>query len=574
MTIAIRMFLLLAATTLIPSCNNEIGKDLGGPGGTLIVPLAAPSGLTATPQVSTTSISLSWADNSSGETGFRVEVNDAPFGAPPIVFVAITSAGATSYTWTGFANTTYYFRVYAVTATLQSDPTSVVTATTLDPPPTPSGFTATVVSTSRIDLSWIDVANETGYRIERSLDGGNSWATLNLQAANATAYSDLGLAADTTYTYRLLATNMDGDSSPTPSASAMTLSASMTLSSTATAGIVGQFTSIAVTPAGVPHVAHYDVTNGNVLYTTTGGAPLAFTTVDTGPTGTQDVGATGTAIVLDNSGFYHIAAQDLTSSALRYITNASGSVVATTLDSVAGGLLGQKPRMAYHAATDTLTLAYHRFPPASSISIRVATKIGAGAWTFEDISTAVDASSQFSLAVDSSGTPQLALTQAATFYLYHAVRTGPGAWTLTQIPVSGGSPYPIHTAIAIDGAGFPHVAYYEFFSQDLFHATNTSGSWVSEPIHQLPSGMGNVGQYPSMSIDLSSGRIHVAYYDSSNGDLRYARKDPAGSWILRLIDLTGDVGKFTGVAVDGSGQAWISYFDATNGELKIANGSP
>ena len=36
-------------------------------------------------------------------------------------------------------------------------------------PPAPTGLTGTAVSSSRIDLSWNNVANEEGYNIERKL---------------------------------------------------------------------------------------------------------------------------------------------------------------------------------------------------------------------------------------------------------------------------------------------------------------------------------------------------------------------------------------------------------------------
>jgi hypothetical protein len=519
-----------------------------------------------------TEINLAWADNTPYETEYRIDVDSTPNFINPIAAVILVPANTTSYAYSGFTTTTYYFRVVAVTATLQSDPSNVVTITTGNPPPTPSGFTATVASSSQVDLTWFDVFNETSYRLERSTDGGVNWSTLVTLPANTTSHSDTGLTADTQYSYRLFATNADGDSAPA-GPQTVTTQVNISIDRFISGANVGRFTSIALFSPSIEAIAHYDVTNTNVLLTTYDGA-FTTSTVDTGPTGTQDVGGSGTAIAIDSSGFFHIAAQDVTNATLRYITNAGGSTVATTIDSVAGGFLGHKPRMAYHAATSTLYIAYHRFPPASSISVRVATKVGAGAWTFEDIPLSVDASSLFSLSLDpSSGAPHLALTQASTTNLYHAVRTGPGAWTLTQIPVAGGSPYPIHTAIAIDAAGFPHVAYFEFFSQDLFHATNAGGSWVSEFIHQTPSGL-SAGWYPSVAIDQATGRIHVAYFDDTNDDLRYARKDPGGTWVLKLLDAAGLVGSYTSMVLDSTGAVHIGYYDETNGDLKRASGTP
>src|ERR1039458_587789 len=63
-------------------------------------------------------------------------------------------------------------------------------------------------SASRIDLAWTDnSSNETGFIIERASSSNFAGAVLvTTTAANATAYSDTGLTANTTYYYRVRAT--------------------------------------------------------------------------------------------------------------------------------------------------------------------------------------------------------------------------------------------------------------------------------------------------------------------------------------------------------------------------------
>jgi hypothetical protein len=96
----------------------------------------------------------------------------------------------------------------------------------LPPSAAPSGLTATAASSSRITLSWVDnTSNETGFKVERATDSGFT-ANLTLvttTAANATNYTDTGLSANTTYYYRVRATNPAGDSGNSASASATTL---------------------------------------------------------------------------------------------------------------------------------------------------------------------------------------------------------------------------------------------------------------------------------------------------------------------------------------------------------------
>ena len=81
-----------------------------------------------------------------------------------------------------------------------------------NPPAAPSGLMATVVSSSRIDLSWTDHAdNEQGFQLERSTNGIDyvEFATVS---ANAENRSDTGLSPETPYYYRLRAFNGFGPS--------------------------------------------------------------------------------------------------------------------------------------------------------------------------------------------------------------------------------------------------------------------------------------------------------------------------------------------------------------------------
>jgi hypothetical protein len=79
-------------------------------------------------------------------------------------------------------------------------------------PDAPSGLAASAASASQINLTWNDVATETGYTIERSLDGSTGWTQVGATSADATTFSNTGLTAGTTYHYRVVATNSAGAS--------------------------------------------------------------------------------------------------------------------------------------------------------------------------------------------------------------------------------------------------------------------------------------------------------------------------------------------------------------------------
>jgi len=100
-------------------------------------------------------------------------------------------------------------------------------------PQPPTGLTANLVTPSKINLNWIAPSDPgslllTGYKIERSTDGGNTWSTIVENTRNtSTTYTDTGLASGTTFTYRVSAINPIGTSSPSNTASATTSSIGM-----------------------------------------------------------------------------------------------------------------------------------------------------------------------------------------------------------------------------------------------------------------------------------------------------------------------------------------------------------
>jgi fibronectin type 3 domain-containing protein len=77
----------------------------------------------------------------------------------------------------------------------------------------PTNLAATVISNSQVDLSWTDNSTiETGFAIERSSDGGVSFAPLAQVNANVTAYSDTTVADGQSYVYRIKAIDLTSSS--------------------------------------------------------------------------------------------------------------------------------------------------------------------------------------------------------------------------------------------------------------------------------------------------------------------------------------------------------------------------
>jgi len=181
--------------------------------GELVVPVPAMAVVPASPSSLTASasgcvVTLGWVDHSADETGFLVErsVSGGAFAT-----LGTVGANATGYTdATVVEGVTYGYRVSACNAMGNSMPTA--TASVLVPVlvPTPATGLTAVAGTTSVTVSWIDTAaNETSYRLERSVNGGSYllWVVLG---ANTTGYTDTAVTAGSTYAYRVVAANSAG----------------------------------------------------------------------------------------------------------------------------------------------------------------------------------------------------------------------------------------------------------------------------------------------------------------------------------------------------------------------------
>lgn len=122
------------------------------------------------------------------------------------------------------------FNILLVVASLDEPENSIriyTTAVSSDvdqsaPPDAPSDLAATTMSSNQINLSFTDHSDsETGFTIQRSTDSTN-WLTITTTASQVTSYSNTGLAASTTYYYRVNACNLAGCSSYSDAANATT----------------------------------------------------------------------------------------------------------------------------------------------------------------------------------------------------------------------------------------------------------------------------------------------------------------------------------------------------------------
>jgi len=213
-------------------------------------------------------------------------------------------------------------------------------------------------------------------------------------------------------------------------------------------------------------------------------------------------------------------------------------------------------------------------PPTATSQLRYARKPPAGPWKLTKGVVASDPGARHSLAVNSSGIPHV-LSVDSTGDLrvaYGPIGPAPGWTGLPPVP----SPVPLprvdDTGMAVDRAGSVHVVFHESGSQALYHAAFILSGWIVESVDQSPGC--DLGSSCALTAEPSTGRLHVAYFDATRKDLRYARKDPGGPWVRRIIEAVGDVGSDASISVDGAGKVYIAYRDETHRRLRIAAGRP
>jgi hypothetical protein len=177
--------------------------------GSTTVP-AAPTTLEAQ-TASGTSVQLTWTDDAGDATAFLIERSlgsDGQFSP-----AAVVDTGMRSYTDADLdTGTDYFYRVRAVNAAGQSNPSPEADAIPPTPPVTPTGARTVQVTPTEIDLAWLDNSdNEQGFRIWRQANGAG-FRTIAVLPTNTASYTDAGLTPDTAYDYHIQAYNVAGHS--------------------------------------------------------------------------------------------------------------------------------------------------------------------------------------------------------------------------------------------------------------------------------------------------------------------------------------------------------------------------
>lgn len=127
-----------------------------------------------------------------------------------------------------------------------------------------------------------------------------------------------------------------------------------------------------------------------------------------------------------------------------------------------------------------------------------------------------------------------------------------------------------YTSIGIVG-DLPVIAYFDVTNLDLKLARCDDAACTSAELSVLDA-VGDVGRFASLIAANSLGGPSVAYFDNSNGDLRFLRCRNAicSATDRTTVDAEGLVGYFASLAAAPDGDPVISYWDLSENQLKLA----
>jgi len=341
----------------------------------------------------------------------------------------------------------------------------------------------------------------------------------------------------------------------------------VTLDST---GDVGQYTSIAIGNDGFPVISYWDNTNGDLKAVHCTNASCS--TFDT-PIALVTAGIVGqfTSIAIGNDGFPVISYYDNTNADLKAVhcTNASCSTIDTPVTLDTTGDVG------FYAS---IAIGNDGFPVISywdqtNRDLKAVHCTNASCSTFDtpvSLDTTDDVGEYASIAIGNDGFPVIGYHDNTNQELKVVHCTNASCSTFdTPAPLDSETTRAKHISIAIGNDGFPVISYQEIFEIMVVHCTNASCSTFDTPVT-----LDSNGEFISIAIG-NDGFPVISYHRAdSNQELKVVHCTNASCSTFDTpisLDTIDDVGLWTSIAIGNDGFPVISYADFTTRDLKVVH---
>ncbi len=405
---------------------------------------------------------------------------------------------------------------------------------------------------TRLGIADIDGDGDLDY-VRGNTGGGTSYAYTNDQAATS---------ANTAPT------------APSTGFSAATFSQNNRIISVDITNDVGFFPSIGIDSSGLPTVAYYDTTSGDLKILRCDNTPCVSTN-NSSVDSTGDVGKYSHA-VMPSDDLLFVAYYDVTNTDLKTLKcgNAactSGNVI-TTVDTT-GGVY---PSVAIGSD------GYPVISYSTTAGVRVAKCGNAACSSGNTVSTAV-ADGIFtysSIAVPSDGLPVISYLDTSggiDFAILKMLKCGNTSCSSGNSSVTVDSSGYVNSVV-IGSDDLPIIAYLGTSSAlKIAHCGNSACS-SGNTTTTLDSTLGTWGEgfgSPAarlMMVKPGDGLPVISYWDGTNDDLKIIKCGntacSSGNVTSRL-DSSGSVGKTSGIAVTTDYRPVVAYYDGTFGDLKV-----
>ncbi len=250
------------------------------------------------------------------------------------------------------------------------------------------------------------------------------------------------------------------------------------------------------------------------------------------------------SIVIDSNDKAHIVFYRDDNSNLMYSTNKSGSWATSSIET--SNNVGKYCNLAIDS-NDGLHVSYEY---NTGTSLKYAYKsASSSSWS----KTTIDnTGGKFtSIAIDSNDKPHIAYRDSGGD-LGYAEKTG-SSWSFSSVQSAGDIAF---TSIAIDSDDHIHIAYYDANNKDMFHFTDTSGSWVRTNLEDIGTNTG--GTALDIAIDPTTDEPGISYFDMNATSLKYTYYTGT-SWSATTVENSADYGRFNSIAYDSLGNVHISH---------------
>src|SRR3989344_4350138 len=330
----------------------------------------------------------------------------------------------------------------------------------------------------------------------------------------------------------------------------------------------GTETSVYVVSTSTVFVSYYTSAGGDLKFAKTinGGATWTTSTVDS--TGT--VGQEPSIYAPDSSTIY-ISYYDNTNTNLKFAKSTDGGSnwSLATIDSTAAVGINSS----IDAVAGAIYIAYYDVTNVSDRFVKYAKSTDAGAnWTLGTIDNPTANLYDVKTSID--------VLSATTAFVTYSEFNGSAKFAQT---VDGGTNWTLKAVSGVSGSmgGSSVVAtdantiFMEFDNgsnntSDLKFATSTD-TGVNWTVSNIDTATVSGGGYPKAIYAADARTLFVAYFDSNNSDLEFAKTTNGGtSWTLQTIESSTAAGKDLSMHGFGSDTLFITHYESTGVDLKFA----